>query len=257
MGLLAVLVLLWGLAYAVPLPKEPVSFFDASVLKIEEEKYLGTSVPDVTFVDQSGTSHRLREFLNGRPLALILAYFSCDAACPLVVKHAVEASRGLEGRFRGLVLSFDPQDTPQDIGRFKERLHLPDTPSWHFGVMREEDIKRLTTALGYKYFYSRKDRVFVHPNVVVFLDARGRVVRYLYGITPRERDFRLAVAEASLGKVSPNSLVDLAFLACYRYNPREGRYSLNPVVVLGTAGLVLGGVTFVYAVIRRKREVQR
>jgi len=40
-----------ALSWAVPMPKGHEGFFDPTILKIEEEKYLGKQVADVEFTD--------------------------------------------------------------------------------------------------------------------------------------------------------------------------------------------------------------
>jgi protein SCO1/2 len=122
--------------------------------------------------------------------------------------------------------------------------------------MKEEEIKKLSQSLGYRFFYSRQDRVFVHPNVVMFIDPEGKVSRYLYGISPRETDFRIALAEAETFRITKNTIVDIAFMVCYKYDPNTGKYGLNPVVLFAIAGFTLGSFTLAYAFIKRTKEVQ-
>lgn len=255
--LIFTILFLFFLAYGMPglRGEESPSFFDASILKIDESKYLGTYIPDVPFTDEYGKSHKLRGFIKGKPTALILAYYTCDSACPLVVRGALRASKGINRDFRVLVLSFDKYDTLDSLKAFKSKLW--DVPSnWTFGIMKEEDIKRLTSSIGFRFFYSHRDRVFVHPNVVTFLSPEGEVVRYLYGISPKERDMSLAFAEANDSKVTKNSLVDLAFLACYRYDPNTGRYRTNPTVFFGLVGFGLVSLTLAYAFLKPKKGVK-
>jgi protein SCO1/2 len=81
----------------------------------------------------------------------------------------------------------------------------------------------------------------------------GRLARYLYGIEYAPKDLRLALVEASAGKVG--SAVEQVLLYCYRYDPVSGRYGL---VVMN---LVRGGAivtmlllaVFVLTMLRRER----
>ena len=249
------LIVLLGSVWAVPAPKSHEGFFDPSILQIEEEKYLGNRVADVEFVDERGNTHRLLDYIKGHPTALILGYYTCDSACPLIIKNAIEASKGIKKDFKGVVLSFDKEDTLRDLQEFKRKLGIS-SDKWTFGIMKEEDIKKLSESVGYRFFYSRQDRVFVHPNVVMFLDPEGKVSRYLYGISPREIDFRIALAEAETFRITKNTIVDVAFMVCYKYDPNTGKYGLNPIVLFAIAGFGLGGFTLAYAIIKRTKEVQ-
>ncbi len=253
---LALLFLCWASAFAIPQPKMTPSMFDANIMRIEEEKYLGNKVADITFTTEDGKSYRLYEFIKGRPTALILAYYTCDAACPLIVKSALEATKNIGKDANLLVLSFDKQDTFEDIKRFKAQLGVYN-PRWTFGIMSEEDIRKLTQSIGYRFFYSRQDRVFVHPNVVIFIAPDGKIVRYLYGISPKERDFRIALAEAESFRITKNTIVDVAYLVCYKYDPNTGRYGLNPTVIFAFGGLMLASLTLLHAIARKKKEVGR
>ena len=134
------------------------------------------------------------------------------------------------------MLSFDKEDTLRDLQEFKKKLGISPSSRWTFGFMKEEDIKKLSQSLGYRFFYSRQDRVFVHPNVVIFIDPEGKVSRYLYGISPREMDFRITLAEAETFRITKNTIVDIAFMVRYRYDPNEGKYGLDPVVLFAIAG---------------------
>lgn len=256
MKLLLVL-LLWGIAWATPrVPADSVGFFDASVLQIEEAKYLGNSVAlDVVFTAENGKTYKLGEFLKEKPTALVLAYYTCDSACPLVVKGALQATKELNRDYNLLILSFDKYDNLESLKKFKAQISDAFPKTWTFGIMDEENINKLTSSVGYKFFYSRQDRIFVHPNVIIFISPSGKITRYLYGVSPSKTDMYIALAEAEEMRITKNALVDLAFLACYRYDPKSGKYVTNPVLYVAIAGFVLVGSTVAYAILKHKKEV--
>ncbi|MEJ7553465.1 MAG: SCO family protein [Aquificaceae bacterium] len=255
MRVIVLLFLFWVFAFGTPQPKNTPSMFDATIMQIEEEKYLGNKVADVEFTREDGKRQKLYDLIKGKPTALILAYFTCDSACPLVVKSALEATKGLGKDANLLVLSFDKEDTLEDIKKFKAQLGV-ENPKWTFGIMKEDQIQKLTQSLGYRFFYSRQDRVFVHPNVVIFIAPDGKIVRYLYGISPRERDFRIALAEAETFRITKNTIVDVAYMVCYRYDPNTGKYGLNPTVIFAFGGAMLASLTLLHAIVRKKKEVK-
>src|SRR5204863_7139628 len=51
----------------------------------------------------------------------------------------------------------------------------------------------------------------------------GVVARYLYGVDYPARDFRMAVVEASGGRVGTS--FDKVLMSCYRYDPAKRRYA--------------------------------
>jgi len=49
---LVLLLLFWVFAFGTPQPKNTPSMFDARIMQIEEEKYLGNKVADVVFTSE-------------------------------------------------------------------------------------------------------------------------------------------------------------------------------------------------------------
>jgi len=112
------------------MPKDHEGFFDPTLLQIEEERYLGNRIADVEFVDEKGNRHRLLDYIKGEPTALILGYYTCDSACPLIIKNAIEASKGIGKDFKGVVLSFDKEDTLRNLQEFKKKLGITPSQRW-------------------------------------------------------------------------------------------------------------------------------
>ena len=69
---------------------------------------------------------------------------------------------------------------------------------------------------------------------MIVLTPDGRLARYLFGIEYWPRDLRLALVEASAGKVG--SPVDALLLYCFHYNPMTGRYGLVIMRAMRLAG---------------------
>ncbi|MBI1865185.1 MAG: SCO family protein [Nitrospirae bacterium] len=216
--------------------------FDPNALRIDEGWHLGQTVPDVSVQTESGQS-RLYDLIDGRPTILILAYYTCHGPCPTTIRNLLEAVRPLEGgNYRVLVLSFDKNDTLENMRRVVRTVG-PVPSSWTFGLLSPEDSQRLTQAVGFTFFFSERDRAFIHPTVLTFLSPNREVTRYLYGTSPREQDIRLALAESRdrIGRL--NELVDMAALVCYRYDPSRSRYVIHPALIFGGIGLGVLGVT--------------
>jgi protein SCO1/2 len=86
------------------------------------------------------------------------------------------------------------------------------------------------------------------------LTPDGRLARYLFGIDYGPRDLRLAIVEASEGKIG--TAVDSLLLYCYHYDPMTGRYGLIVMRLLRLAGgaTVLAVASFVFVMLRRERR---
>ena len=87
---------------------------------------------------------------------------------------------------------------------------------------------------------------------MIVLTPDGRLARYLFGIEYGPRDLRLALVEASAGKVG--TPVDALLLYCYHYDPMTGRYGLVIMRAMRIAGAatVLALGAFIFIMLRRK-----
>jgi protein SCO1/2 len=78
----------------------------------------------------------------------------------------------------------------------------------------------------------------------------------MFGIEYGPRDLRLALVEASGGKVG--SVVDTLLLYCYHYDPMRGRYGIAIMRTLRIAGAssAIGLAAFVVVMLRREKRVR-
>ena len=233
--------------------------------EVEVVEQLGTKLPlDLRFTNQDGQAVRLGDLLAGRrPVVLSLVYFDCPMLCGLVLTGAARGMRetGLElGKdFDAVTLSFDPKDTSRAAAE-RQRGYLqafgkPEAKqAWTFLTGSDPDIHRVTEAVGFKYAYDEKTRQFAHAAGLFVLTPDGRVSRYLYGIEFPARDLRLALVEASEGRVGTS--FDRLLLTCYRYDPASRKYEPYVMGVVRVAMLgVLGGLGLMLGVFWR-REVK-
>jgi len=241
-------------------------FFDPSLLKIDTNKYLGNYIANTEILLENGKKVQLYDLFSEKPTILVLSYYTCQGSCPIRIDNlnkTIKSSDSLMDRdFNVLVLSFDKRDTLQTLAKFKKQ-HGPFTKHWIFGLIPEKDIETLTDSVGFKFFYSERDKVFVHTNVYIFIAPDGKITRYLFGINPKARDVRIALAEAQGDKVTPSSIVDLALLCCYTYDPSRGAFVVNPTIIFGGIGFAMTAAVVLLATFSRvasnkliKREVQ-
>jgi protein SCO1/2 len=272
MGRFLAILGLAALAAALPARAEygrtPDSHIDPAALAIDESKFIGTPLEgDLALVAEDGRPFRLGE-LYGKPVLLLFSYYSCDGACPTVNRKLAESIAGAR-RFRAgedyhvLTLSFDRKDTPAGAHKFVQVLgaDAQATRAWRFALFANgADIKRVAESVGYKFFWSLRDRVFVHPNVLIVLSPEGRVARYLPSWTIAPRDIELALIEADWNRITASTrLLDIAAGICFSYNFKEGRYVLNAPLFIAAGSLSLGFASVIagFAVFRRSRRKER
>ena len=228
-----------------------------------DQKLDGQIPLDAAFVDEQGRDVTLGDFFGKRPVVLVLAYYECPMLCTEVLNGMVASLESLTfdaGKdFEVVVVSFDPGETPAlALNKKKTYLKRYGRPGadagFHFLTGRAESIKQLTSAIGFRYAYDPAIGQFAHPAVLTVLTPAGRVSRYLFGMDYPPRDLRLALVEATEGKIG--GAVDQMLLYCYHYDPMSGKYGLAILNIVRLGGvLTLGAIgAFVLMTLRRERR---
>jgi len=224
------------------------------------DPHLGASLPlDAVFRDDTGEARPLRAWLDGRPAVLSLVYFGCPMLCGEVLGSLVASLKPLSldvGRdFDVLTISFDPRDGPEAARAKKadlvRRYGRPGTErGWHVLTGDADAIARLTSAVGFKYTWDPTGAQFAHVAVVEVVTPDGRLARYFPGIDYPPRDVRLALVEASQGRIG--TVVDRLLLFCYHWDSSTGRYTpaVARALQLGAA-LTIAAVGTLFVVLRR------
>ena len=238
----------------------------AAVQDIDVAERLGEQVPDsLTFLNASGKQVALRDYLHhGKPVLLSLVYFDCPMLCNLVLSGITESIRktGLDlGKdFTAISVSIDPKDSPdkakeKQAGYFKNFDRPLTDADWSFLTGQEGNIASLAKAVGFKYAYDSQTKQYAHPAVAFVLTADGKISRYLYGIQFPPRDMKVALIEASDGRVGTSW--DRILMSCYKYDPATRRYGLYVSNFIRLGGLAaFGGLASVLAVLWR-REIKQ
>jgi len=245
-------------------PGVPSSQVPQALREIGFDQNLDQLVPlDTAFRDEAGRTVRLGDYFGKRPVALVFAYYDCPMLCTLVLNGLSSALGVLSlnpgSDFEIVTVSFDPRDTPASASAKKatyiERYKRQGAADgWHFLTGDQASIDRLTKAAGFRYVWDKDTKQFAHPTGIVVLTPEGRIARYLFGVEYGPRDLRMALVEASAGKVG--NPVDALLLYCYHYDPMTGRYGLAIMRAMRIAGattvLLIGG--FVIVMLRRERH---
>jgi protein SCO1/2 len=243
-------------------PGRPAGESPTILRDIGFDQKLGDTLPlEIPLRDEAGRDVRLRDFFGRRPVVLSLVYYDCPMLCTVSLNGLASAldvlTLGMGKDFEVVTVSFDPKEGPAQAAERKrrqlERYRRPGAAEgWHFLTGDEPALHSLTRAVGFRYAWDQSTRQFAHPAGVIVLTPEGRIARYLYGIEYAPRDLRLALVEASAGRIG--SAVDQVLLYCYQYDPSSGRYSAVVMRIVRAAAIltVLGLGTFI--VVMRRRE---
>ncbi|MGD9899706.1 MAG: SCO family protein [Calditrichaceae bacterium] len=214
---------------------------------IDVSEYLGETIPlNLKFTDDHGNRRDLNEFFHqGKPVVMILAYYNCPMLCTLVlngVSQTVSEMDWIPGKqYELLTVSIDPKETAE-LAAAKKKTHLDFIQKdeaqngWTFFVGEQPQIDSLANALGFEYYYVEERDEFAHPAVVFVLTPEGEISRYLYGIEYRASDLRLALLEASEGRIG--STIDRLILYCYHYDPSSKGYVIFAGNVMRLGGAI-------------------
>ena len=227
----------------------PSNIRPAQLDNVGIEEKLGSSIDlDLKFIGEDGYPVALREFFKqGKPVVLDLVYYNCPMLCTLVLNGQVEAMRELAwtpGKdYEVVTISIDPREA-FDVARKKKAQYLSSydrpAPGWHFLTDTNGNAKKLAESVGYHYKYDEKIEQYAHPAAVMVLTPEGKVARYLYGITYKERDLRFALAEAAENRLT--MAAEKVLLLCYMYDPDASRYVLFASNFMKAGGVLVAAV---------------
>lgn len=218
---------------------------------------------DLPFQNEEGETVTLQRYFQDKPVILTLVYYECPMLCNLVLNGVLRTIRTINfdaGReYQIVTVSIDPHEKPS-LAKIKKRQYTSGygrssaTAGWHFLTGSEASIRDLAQAVGFRYTYDPTRNQFAHAAGFMVLTPQGKLARYFYGVEYSGRDLRLALVEASAGKIG--SPVDQFLLYCFHYDPETGKYGpmiLNIVRAAGLATILTLG-TFLFVMFRRERQ---
>lgn len=212
------------------------------------DEKLGTQLDlNLKFKNEKGELVALSSFYNGQqPVILSLVYYSCPGLCNFHLNGLTDGLKGLDwnvgDKFQVLAISFDPKEDSA-LATTKKESYMkvygrPGTESgWHFLTGDAETIQKLTSAVGFKYKWVESENEWSHASAAVVTTPKGTISRYLPGIFFESKDIKLALNEASKGKIG--TFIDSLILYCFQYNPHQSKYTLYAFNVMKLGGALM------------------
>jgi protein SCO1 len=226
---------------------------------------LNSQIPlDLMFRDETGKVVKLRDYFGkGKPVLLNFVYFSCPMLCPMVLEGTTTSLTHLKfdigKQFDVITVSIDPREKAATAAATKEKYirrygRLDSASGWHFLTGTESAIEKLADSVGFQYAYDSRTDQFAHGAALLILTPDGRTSRYFYGFEFKPRDLRLAIVEASNGKVG--TATDQFLLLCFHYDPTTGQYSRNAMLFARAGGVttMIALAGFIFVLFRRERR---
>lgn len=235
---------------------------DPSIIKKDLEvgiiEHLDSIIPlDLTFSNDKNQPVTLRQLVN-KPTIFSFVYFDCPGLCsPLLdgVSQVIENSDMVLGKdYQVITVSFNFHDTPEKAAQKKQtflRRHSKGHASdWIFLTGDSSSIMTLTNAAGFKFKKAGLD--YIHPSAILVVSPKGKITRYLYGISFLPFDVKMAVLEAQKGLSRPTISRILQF--CFAYDPAGKRYAMDITKVTGILMLFILLIFIVYLVFKKARK---
>ncbi len=225
----------------------PLSDLPPELRDIGVDELLGDKLPmDVKFVNEIGDTVTLADFFTtGKPVIITPIYFECPMLCNLIINGLTDGLKELTwqpgNEFEIVTFSIDPTETHELAAEKKSSyirlLGKPEAANgWHFLATDQENIDKMTAALGFRFKWSEEAQEFLHGSAIMFISPDGTITRYLYGIDYPTLNLRNALYDAAEGKIG--SVVERVMLYCYSYDPDSRSYVANAVNIMKLGGLL-------------------
>ena len=230
-------------------------------------EHLGTQLNlDLKFKNEQGEQVSLSQYFHGRPVLMAIVYYSCPNICNLQLNGFLADLKAHEwtiGReFQFVLVSMEPKEAPEQA-RIKKAEFLASygrpgaEKGWHFLTGNSESIGAIAGQVGFRYRWDEAGQQWAHQAAAYFISPKGKLTRYLYGIQLPPADFRLAMLEASDGKIG--DVIDKVVMFCFKYDPSRRTYAFYAWNFMRGAGaltlFVLG--VFLFRFWNRERRKKR
>ena len=212
---------------------------------IEPIENLGNKVPaGISFMDGHGKPAAVESVLGqGKPVIVTIGYYKCPMLCNLVheglAKGLNKTGLSLGKDFLGFSVSINPDEDAKSANTNQGRLLRSlgkqggsNGAMWPFVMVPPGEstaggasgpAKKLSDSLGFRYVYDEESKQYAHAAVAFVLTPEGKISRYLYGVDFDPRDLKLALVEASGGRVG--TTLDRVLLSCFKYDPMTHKYT--------------------------------
>lgn len=242
--------LFYGLVFFPILAEKPPELYKAFQPDKPEQvvikEKIGAQLPLQTILsDENGERHPLSFYLQDhKPTILALIYYQCPNLCNLQMNGLLQALKEMQwsvGKdFQVIWISIDSRETAELATKKKEIIlrqynRLNAEKHWHFLTGEQAAIRPLADSLGFDYRWHEKQEYWIHSSASYILTAEGRVSHYLYGIRFDAKILRLALIEATDGRMG--NWLDSILLSFFSFQPEKNQsilyaYNLSRAVLI-------------------------
>ncbi len=221
-------------------------------------EHLGDTIPmDLWFINETNDTVTLAQLIN-KPTILLFVYFDCPNLCSPLMDGVAEIVSKLDltlgTDYQVITISFNTKDTPEKAREkkvnFVQKISKENQKHWIYLTGIQENINTITDAAGFKYKAQGLD--FAHASAIVVLSPKGKITRYLYGLSFLPFDAKMAIIEAQKGIARPT--INRILEYCFAYNPGSKTYTIQITRIIGTITLIIAFVIFITLLLRRRKK---
>jgi protein SCO1/2 len=227
-----------------------------------EQKLNGQLPFDTQFKDENGNIIKLGDYFGkGKPVILALVYYECPMLCNEVLNGLTGSLKGISfdaGKdFDVIAISFDARENEKpDLTKNKKAGYMARygregaENGWHFLTGTQEEIDKITQAVGFNYMFDESSNQFAHAGGIMVVTPEGKLSRYFYGIDYAPKDLKFGIMDSAQSKIG--NPAEQLYLYCFHYDPASGKYGLAILRVLRlTAVATILGLVIMYFVFWR------
>src|SRR5262249_55204721 len=154
---------------------------------------------DTSFRDETGQTHSLHDYLDGRPAILVLVYYNCPMLCNLELNALANSVRVLPLQFgddyRIIAISVDPHEDAT-LAASKKQNYVREigksttSTGWRFLTGNQPQIDAVCKSVGFRYKYDVQSGQYSHAAALMILTPDGRIARYFAGLDYPARELR-------------------------------------------------------------------
>ncbi len=201
-------------------------------------EHLGKTIPlDLTFKNENDSLVHLGDLIT-KPTIFTFVYFDCPGICSPLLDGVSDVVEKMDLKFgvdyQIITISFNYMDSPEKAREKKKnflRKHTQaNSGSWMYLTGDSVNIYRAVNAVGFKFKRAGYD--YIHAAAIMVVSPKGKITRYLYGITFLPFDLKMAIIESQKGLDRPTSSRILQL--CYAYDPAGKRYVLDVMKISAT-----------------------
>ena len=253
---LTFLTLFFALTFLFGVAKSQIIFSGNEQIGVDEK--LSDTIPfNIKFINENDDTITLGTLID-KPTVFSFVYFDCPGLCSPLQKGISElvdnSDLELGKDYQIITISFNYKDNPEKAKQKKKNFAIniskEKSKYWYYLTGDSTSISDILTATGYKIKVTGLD--FAHPSAIIIVSPKGKITRYLYGLTFLPFDFKMAVIESQQGLARPSISRVLEF--CFAYDPEGKKYTLEVTKISATIIIFFALVLFIFLIISSRRR---